>query len=87
MRHLTKHFPVSALVKTRQVHAVEDVSFTVESGQVVALVGELGSGKSTTIRLIARLIPATGGEIYFHGRDVLLTEQSRPRWRIAGRSK
>jgi peptide/nickel transport system ATP-binding protein len=74
VRHLTKHFPVSAIVKTRQVHAVEDVSFKVESGQVVALVGESGSGKSTTIRLIARLIPATRGEIFFRGTDMLQTE-------------
>jgi peptide/nickel transport system ATP-binding protein len=77
VRHLTKYFPVSALVKTRQVHAVEDVSFAVESGQVVALVGESGSGKSTTIRLISRLIPPTVGEILFRGSDVLKTEQKQ----------
>jgi peptide/nickel transport system ATP-binding protein len=74
VRHLTKHFPVGTVVKTRHVHAVEDVSFTVNSSQVVALVGESGSGKSTTIRMIARLIPATGGEIIFRGSDVLKTE-------------
>jgi peptide/nickel transport system ATP-binding protein len=74
VRHLTKHFPVGTIIKTRQVHAVEDVTFTVERGQVVALVGESGSGKSTTIRLIARLIPATGGEIFFHGDCILKTE-------------
>ncbi len=62
------------MLKSQHVHAVEDVSFTVESGQVVALVGESGSGKSTTIRMIARLIPATSGEIFFQGRDVLKTE-------------
>lgn len=73
VRHLTKQFPVGTL-KTRHVHAVEDVSFTVERSQVVALVGESGSGKTTTIRLIARLIPATAGEIFFHSKDVLKTE-------------
>jgi len=77
VRHLTKHFPVGGFVKTRHVHAIEDVSFTVESGQVVALVGESGSGKSTTIRLIARLIQATAGEILFHGQDILKTEPKK----------
>ena len=77
VRHLTKHFPVGSFIKTRYVHAVEDVSFTVENRQVVALVGESGSGKSTTIRLIARLISATGGEIFFRGSNVLKTEQGQ----------
>ena len=74
VRRMTKHFPVGVLNRTRQVHAVEDVSFSVQRGQVVALVGESGSGKTTTIRLVARLIPVTGGEILFKGRDMLKTE-------------
>jgi peptide/nickel transport system ATP-binding protein len=74
VKGLTKHFPVGTLVKTRQVHAVEAVSFSVRRGQVVALVGESGSGKSTTIRLISRLIAATRGEVIFHGRDMLKAE-------------
>lgn len=74
LRHLSKQFPVGNPLKTRYVHAVEDVSFEVERGQVVAVVGESGSGKSTTIRLVARLISATSGEIYFHGEDVLRKE-------------
>jgi peptide/nickel transport system ATP-binding protein len=74
VRALTKHFPVGTLTKTHQVHAVENVSFTVQRGQVVALVGESGSGKTTTIRLIARLIPVTSGEIVFGGEDVLKKE-------------
>ena len=77
VHHLTKHFPVGGFIKIRHVHAIEDVSFTVESGQVVALVGESGSGKSTTIRLIARLIQATGGEILFHGKNVYKTEPKK----------
>ena len=74
VRHLTKHFPVGSILKTRHVHAVEDITFTVERGQVVAVVGESGSGKSTTIRLVARLMPVTSGEIFFHGSDILKTE-------------
>ncbi|MDP9363360.1 MAG: ABC transporter ATP-binding protein [Chloroflexota bacterium] len=74
VRHLTKYFPVGGLLGSSQVHALEDVSFALERGMVVALVGESGSGKSTTARLIARLMPATKGEIRFKGRDVLKTE-------------
>ena len=74
VRGLTKHFPVGTFLKTRQIHAVEDVSFTLKRGQVVALVGESGSGKTTTIRMIARLIPVTHGEIFFEGANILNTE-------------
>ena len=74
IRNLTKQFPVGTFLDTKHVHAVEDVSFTVERGQVVALVGESGSGKTTTIRMIARLIPVTGGKIFFKGQDVLEAE-------------
>jgi peptide/nickel transport system ATP-binding protein len=74
VRNLTKHFPVGTFISPRQVHAVENVSFSVQRGQVVALVGESGSGKTTTIRMVARLIPATEGEIFFKGVDVLKSE-------------
>lgn len=74
VRHLTKYFPVGSVLKTQQVHAVEDVSFQVERGQVVAVVGESGSGKSTTIRLISRLMPVTSGEILYAGEDILKKE-------------
>ena len=74
VRGLTKRFPIGSIFRTRQVHAVEDVSFTVGRGQVVALVGESGSGKTTTIRMIARLIRASGGEIRFKGAEILRTE-------------
>ena len=74
VRGMTKHFPVGVFYRPRQVHAVEDVSFTVQRGQVVALVGESGSGKTTTIRMVARLIPVTHGDILFKGQDILKTE-------------
>ncbi len=77
VRGLTKYFPVGTLIKTRQVHAVEDVSFKVRQGQVVALVGESGSGKTTAIRLIARLIPLTKGKILFEGKNILESEPRR----------
>ncbi|MBA2754953.1 MAG: ABC transporter ATP-binding protein [Chloroflexia bacterium] len=77
VRGLSKRFPVGGLFGTKYLHAVEDVSFTLDRGQTVAVVGESGSGKSTTARLIARLIPPTAGEILLHGRDVLKEEPRR----------
>jgi peptide/nickel transport system ATP-binding protein len=77
VRHLTKLFPIGGFYQTRHVHALQDASFAIEGGQVVALVGESGSGKSTAARLVARLITATAGEIYFRGQDVLKTEPKK----------
>lgn len=70
VRHLTKVFPVGGLFSRLGVHALTDVSFTIDAGQILALVGESGSGKSTTARLIARLTAATGGELLLDGKDV-----------------
>jgi oligopeptide/dipeptide ABC transporter ATP-binding protein len=53
------------------VHAVEDVSLSVDSGQTVGLVGESGCGKSTVLRSVLRLVPVHSGEIRFDGVDVL----------------
>ena len=75
---LTKYFPVGGLLQSAQVHALEDVSFTIGRGEVVAVVGESGSGKSTTARLVARLMPPTSGTIKLNGQDVLASEPKRP---------
>jgi peptide/nickel transport system ATP-binding protein len=53
-----------------EVHAVTDVSLTVNRGEIFGLIGESGSGKSTLARLIAQLIPATAGEVRFDGQAV-----------------
>ncbi|MCX8033481.1 MAG: dipeptide ABC transporter ATP-binding protein [Thermoleophilia bacterium] len=72
---LKKYFPVgqgillSRLGKT--VKAVDDISFTVEEGETLGLVGESGCGKSTTGRCINRLLEPTAGSIRFAGQDVL----------------
>jgi oligopeptide transport system ATP-binding protein len=70
---LVKQFPIHGGILSRvvdRVHAVDGVSFHIEKGETLGLVGESGCGKSTTGRCILRLIEPTAGEIWFEGRDV-----------------
>jgi peptide/nickel transport system ATP-binding protein len=76
VRRLQKTFRVRSGMRVRLVPAVVDVSFDLEPGEVLALVGESGCGKTTTARLIARLLPANAGEIRLDGRDVLTVERT-----------
>ena len=76
---LKKHFPIKSGVLKRttgQVYAVDGVSFSIEEGETLGLVGESGCGKSTTGRVILRLLPATAGAVTFDGQDVMAA--SRP---------
>ena len=78
VQHLTKHFPVRQGVFARTkgvVHAVEDVSLTINRGETLGIVGESGCGKSTTARLIVRLLDPTAGTIKFEGRDITRISQ------------
>ncbi len=71
---LKKHFPVFGGLLSREVghiYAVDGVSFEVNRGETLGLVGESGCGKSTTGRCVLRLIEPSAGEIVFDGRDVL----------------
>ena len=74
VRNLKTYFPIRTGIfrrHTGDVKAVDDVSFTVEEGTTVGLVGESGSGKSTIGKTLLKLIPATGGQVFFNGRDIL----------------
>jgi oligopeptide transport system ATP-binding protein len=73
VKGLKKYFPLHKGVTGKvagHVHAVDDVSFSLERGKTLGLVGESGCGKSTTGRCILRLIEPTAGEILFEGRDI-----------------
>ena len=71
--HLSKFFAVKRtklFEPRRQVHAVEDVSFTLYEGETLGIVGESGSGKSTLARAILALTPVTGGSVQYRGATI-----------------
>ncbi len=72
VRSLRKYFPIAKGILRRvvgQVRAVDDVSFTVQEGETLGLVGESGCGKTTTSRCILRAIDPTSGQVLYRKRD------------------
>jgi oligopeptide/dipeptide ABC transporter ATP-binding protein len=67
-QHLTKYFPLKG--GRGEVHAVDDVSFSLRRGETMGVVGESGCGKSTLARVLLRLIEPTAGNIFLNGVDL-----------------
>jgi peptide/nickel transport system ATP-binding protein/oligopeptide transport system ATP-binding protein len=81
-KNLVKHFPASRNLfgrPTSFVRAVDGVSFHVDAGETLALVGESGCGKSTVSRLVLRLIEPNAGSVRFEGRDLLALDANELR--------
>lgn len=75
VKNLKKYFPT----KKGLLHAVDDLNFTIHKGETLGIVGESGCGKSTTGRVVLRLLEATAGEVIFEGRDINLATKSQMR--------
>ena len=88
--HLKKYFPVEKsflerlLTTTKRfVKAVDDVSFSINKGEVFTLVGESGCGKSTTGKLVVRLLQPTSGKVFFNQQNI--TEMKKEKLRVCRR--
>ena len=73
IRHLSKNFGTNTVLK--------DIDFTVNKGDVTAIIGASGSGKSTLLRCINLLEIPTGGEILYHGKNILDSKINQPEYR------
>src|SRR5579884_2223184 len=74
VRDRVKHFPITRGIvlqrKIGAVRAVDGISFSVRRGETLGIVGETGCGKSTTARLLVRLLDPTSGSVLLEGEDI-----------------
>lgn len=83
VQNVKKYFPIPSKLFSRKkefVKAVDGVSFTVNKGETLSIVGESGCGKSTTGRMIMKLLDITEGKVIFEGQDItnMTDDQIRP---------
>ncbi len=81
VENLEKHFPITRGIifqkEVGRVRAVDGVSFTVNKGETLGVVGESGCGKSTMARCVMRLLEPTGGRIVFDGQDITAVRRGK----------
>ena len=84
VKHLKKYFYTNhqSLFRKNVVKAVDDISFSVEPGKVLGIMGQSGSGKSTTAKLIGKLLSPDDGEILFRGTDIAKMENTEFRRKV-----
>ncbi|MBP5270410.1 MAG: ATP-binding cassette domain-containing protein [Clostridia bacterium] len=72
VRHLKEYFDINVgLFRTKPLKAVDDVSFTINRGETLGLVGESGCGKTTVGRTLLHLYKPTGGQIFYDGKEIV----------------
>ena len=91
VRDLVKEFPIKGSYLVRRqlgaVHAVDGISFDVMRGETFGIVGESGCGKSTTARLLLRLLEPTSGSVQFDGREIADPQLERASSRCGARCR
>ena len=69
VRNLGKYYKLG-FFKNKKIRAVENINFTVNEGEILGIIGQSGSGKSTIAKLITRLIKNNSGEIFFYEKNI-----------------
>src|SRR5260370_12238137 len=84
VEQLNRHFKIGGALARRTLHAGDEVSFSINEREIVALAGESGSGKSTIARVLARIYSPTSGEVYFQGTPLSRIRSRRDQLRYSG---